>query len=71
MNIALTGATGFLGLRLLRCLLERDGTLTLLTHAASADPFGRITRFLEVSGAPERMIAELPTRVRVVPTDLS
>ncbi|MDT0609145.1 SDR family oxidoreductase [Streptomyces lancefieldiae] len=71
MNIALTGATGFLGLRLLRCLLERHGALTLLTHSASADALGRVTRFLEATGAPERLIAELPARVRVVPTDLS
>ncbi len=71
VSIALTGATGFLGLRLLRCLLERHGSLTLLTHAASGDALARIARFLEVTGAPERLIAELPTRVRVVPTDLS
>jgi thioester reductase-like protein len=71
VNIALTGATGFLGLRLLRCLLERYGSLTLLTHGASGDALGRIRRFFEVTGAPERLISELPTRVRAVPTDLS
>ncbi|MFD6194268.1 SDR family oxidoreductase [Streptomyces sp. NPDC060275] len=71
MNIAITGATGFLGLRLLRCLLERHGSLTLLTHAASGDPLDRITRFFEATGGAERLIAELPTRVRLVPTDLS
>nr|WP_217145730.1 SDR family oxidoreductase [Streptomyces sp. AC627_RSS907] len=71
MNVALTGATGFLGLRLLRCLLERHRTLTLLTHSASADTLGRITRFLASTGAPEGLTAELPARVRVVPTDLS
>ncbi|MEU8728681.1 SDR family oxidoreductase [Streptomyces tendae] len=71
MNIALTGATGFLGLRLLRCLLERQGSLTLLTHSASGEALGRIRRFFEVTGAPERLTAELPTRLRVVPTDLS
>ncbi|MFA3875766.1 SDR family oxidoreductase [Streptomyces sp. MMCC 100] len=71
MNVALTGATGFLGLRLLRLLLERHGSLTLLTHAATGDVLGRVTRFLGVTGAPERLIAELPTRTRVVPTDLS
>ncbi|MDG9723018.1 SDR family oxidoreductase [Streptomyces sp. DH41] len=71
MNVALTGATGFLGLRLLRCLLERHGSLTVLTHAASPDALGRIARFLELTGAPERLTARLPARIRVVPTDLS
>ncbi|MEU5139351.1 NAD-dependent epimerase/dehydratase family protein [Streptomyces sp. NPDC021139] len=71
MNIALTGATGFLGLRLLRCLLERHTSLTLFTHGASGDALDRIRRFFEVTGAPERLTAALPTRLRVVPTDLS
>ncbi|MFI9495605.1 MULTISPECIES: SDR family oxidoreductase [Streptomyces] len=68
--VALTGATGFLGLRLLRQLLGANRSVTVLAHAGSGDALHRITRFLELTGAPEPLVAELPARIRVVETDL-
>ncbi|MFJ8543333.1 SDR family oxidoreductase [Streptomyces sp. NPDC093586] len=70
MHVALTGATGFLGLRLLRRLLDRHRSVTALVRAGSGDALHRITRFLELTGAPEPLIAGLPDRLRVVETDL-
>lgn len=70
VNVALTGATGFLGLRLLRRLLDEHRTLTVLTHARTGDAIGRITRFFELTGAPAELIASLPGRLRMVGTDL-
>jgi nucleoside-diphosphate-sugar epimerase len=69
--IAVTGGTGFLGLHLVRELLGRHPSVTLLTHAGSADAVGRVTRFLALVGAPPRLIAEAPDRIRVVETDLA
>lgn len=70
MHVALTGATGFLGLRLVRELFGRHHSLTVLAHAGSGGAFERIARFLELTGAPAELIAELPDRLRVVETDL-
>ncbi|GAA3368103.1 SDR family oxidoreductase [Streptomyces sannanensis] len=70
MYVALTGATGFLGLRLLRCLLDRHRSVTVLVHAGSGDALLRITRFFALTGAPEQFLAELPGRLRVVETEL-
>jgi thioester reductase-like protein len=70
IHVALTGATGFLGLRLVRELLHRHRTLTVLAHAGSKGALGRITRFLELTDAPAELIAELPSRLHVVETDL-
>ncbi|WP_307167371.1 SDR family oxidoreductase [Streptomyces rishiriensis] len=71
MRVALTGATGFLGLRLVRELLERYDSLTVLTHAGSRSALRRITRFMELTNTPGEVIAELPNRLRVVETDLA
>ncbi|MFF4763627.1 SDR family oxidoreductase [Streptomyces sp. NPDC001292] len=70
MHVALTGATGFLGLRLLRCLLDTHRSVTVLAHAGSGDALHRVTRFFELTGAPEPFVAELPGRLRVVETEL-
>lgn len=70
MHVALTGATGFLGLRLLRRLLGTHRSVTVLAHAGSGDSLHRITRFFEVTGAPEAYLADLPDRLRVVETEL-
>src|SRR5258707_734105 len=70
MHVALTGATGFLGLRLVRELLHRYRMLTVLAHAGSNGALGRITRFLELTDAPAELIAELPSRLHMVETDL-
>ncbi|MEU3225186.1 NAD-dependent epimerase/dehydratase family protein [Streptomyces sp. NPDC006976] len=71
VQVALTGATGFLGLRLLRRLLDTHRSLTVLAHAGSGDALRRITRFFELTGAPEAFTAQLPVRLRVVETDLA
>ncbi|WP_405825422.1 SDR family oxidoreductase [Streptomyces sp. NBC_00838] len=70
MHVALTGATGFLGLRLLRRLLDTHRSVTVLAHAGSGDALHRITRFFALTGAPEAYLAELPGRLRVVETEL-
>ncbi|WP_406720135.1 SDR family oxidoreductase [Streptomyces anthocyanicus] len=71
MHVALTGATGFLGLRLLRRLLDTHAWVTVLAHAGSGDALHRITRSLELTGAPSAFLARLPERLRVVETDLA
>ncbi|MFJ3589003.1 SDR family oxidoreductase [Streptomyces sp. NPDC090231] len=71
MHVALTGATGFLGLRLLRRLLGTHRSVTVLAHAGSADALRRITRFFELTGSSGAFTAELPGRLRVVETDLA
>jgi thioester reductase-like protein len=70
VHVALTGATGFLGLRLVRELLGQHRSLTVLAHAGSNSALGRITRFLELTDTSPELIAELPKRLRVVETDL-
>ncbi|MFD5747398.1 SDR family oxidoreductase [Streptomyces sp. NPDC127033] len=70
MHVALTGATGFLGLRLLRRLLTRHRSVTVLAHAGSGNALHRITRFFELTGAPVEFTAELAGRLRVVETEL-
>ncbi|MFE2283328.1 SDR family oxidoreductase [Streptomyces sp. NPDC059443] len=70
MQVALTGATGFLGLRLVRELLGHHDSLTVLAHARSGGALGRITRFMELAGAPSGLIEELPGRLRIVEVDL-
>ncbi|WP_329612283.1 SDR family oxidoreductase [Streptomyces brevispora] len=71
VHVALTGATGFLGLRLLRRLLDTHPSVTVLAHAGSGDALHRITRFFELTGSPATFTAELPGRLRVVETDLT
>jgi thioester reductase-like protein len=44
--------------------------LTVLAHAGSNGALGRITRFLELTDAPAELIAELPSRLHIVETDL-
>ncbi|MGW3495757.1 SDR family oxidoreductase [Streptomyces sp. NPDC001020] len=70
MHVALTGATGFLGLRLLRRLLDTHRSVTVLVHARSGDALHRITRFFALTGAAEPFVAELPDRLRVVEIEL-
>ncbi|WP_329060698.1 NAD-dependent epimerase/dehydratase family protein [Streptomyces sp. NBC_01429] len=70
VHVALTGATGFLGLRLLRRLLATHRSVTVLVHAGSGDALHRITRFFELTGAPGAFTAGLADRLRVVETEL-
>lgn len=71
MATALTGATGFLGLHLVRELLDRDGSLILLTHAGSAAPVDRVRRFLAQWGAAPDLLADVPRRVSAVAVDIA
>ncbi|MFJ6466458.1 SDR family oxidoreductase [Streptomyces sp. NPDC091387] len=71
MHVALTGATGFLGLRLLRRLLDTHRSVTVLAHTGSGNALHRISRFFELTGASEEFTAGLPDRLRVVETDLA
>ncbi|MEV8443539.1 SDR family oxidoreductase [Actinosynnema sp. NPDC051121] len=68
MRVALTGATGFLGTRLVRELLARHEAITILTRAGGADPVDRIARVLDAIGAPEPRLAE---RLQVVEIELT
>ncbi|WP_406279855.1 SDR family oxidoreductase [Embleya sp. NBC_00896] len=71
MRVAVTGATGFLGLHLLRELLDRHRTITVLAHAGSRGAIDRIRAFLEVTAAPDELVRRLPERLRVVETELT
>ncbi|MCM3926097.1 SDR family oxidoreductase [Frankia sp. AiPs1] len=71
VEIAITGATGFLGVHLVRELLERNASLTVLAHAGSGEAAGRLARFLQVTGASPRLIDELPRRISVVDVDVA
>ncbi|MYS79093.1 SDR family oxidoreductase [Embleya scabrispora] len=71
MRVAITGATGFLGLHLLRELLDRHRTITVLSHSGSRGTMDRIRAFLEVSAAPDELVRRLPERLRIVETDLT
>ena len=71
MHIAITGATGFLGLHLVRELLDRDDTWTLLANRNSAEPLGRITAYLELVGTPEPLVTGFLRRTRVVGVDIA
>lgn len=51
MTIAITGATGFLGLRVLPLLMERD-QVVVLAHAGSPSARDRIARHFRASGKP-------------------
>ncbi|SFQ00030.1 Male sterility protein [Amycolatopsis arida] len=70
-GVALTGATGFLGAHLVRELLRRHRTLTVLARGDSASVLDRIGRFLRLAGASAELLDELPGRVRPVRTDLT
>jgi thioester reductase-like protein len=71
VNIAVTGATGFLGLHLVRELLrDRGNAVVLLAHAGSGDAMSRVLAFLELTGMPPPMIAEARGRMRVVLVDV-
>ncbi|WP_035751471.1 SDR family oxidoreductase [Parafrankia discariae] len=70
-EVAITGGTGFLGVRLVRELLDRGRRLVLLAHAGSPDALDRVRRFLTVTGAGPALIADLPRRLRVVEVDVA
>lgn len=67
MTIAVTGAAGFLGLRLLPLLMQRGCPIVVLAHAGTAPALNRIERHLRTIGAATDCVREL----RVVPVDLT
>ncbi|EFC82333.1 SDR family oxidoreductase [Parafrankia sp. EUN1f] len=73
MATAVTGPTGFLGLRLVRALLDRDHDepLILLAHTGSTAAIDRLSCFLTATGAGPRRTEELLRRVRVVDVDVA
>ncbi|MGH3874339.1 MAG: SDR family oxidoreductase [Pseudonocardiaceae bacterium] len=71
MSIVVTGATGFLGLHLIRELLNQHPELTLLTRADSTPALPRIQRFLEHCGASPEEVCQLPQRLHVVAGDVT
>ncbi len=71
MRIVITGAAGFLGLRLVRELLAEHRCLTLLARRGSAETLDRVARFLALSGDPPELIAQLPERITVRRADVT
>jgi thioester reductase-like protein len=71
VNVAITGATGFLGLHLVRELLrDQRNALILLAHAGSGDAMSRVLAFLELTGAAPAVIEDARGRMRVVSVDV-
>lgn len=71
MTVAVTGATGFLGLHLLAELLTRHRSCVVLARAGSGVVLERVARFLTVTGAPTELRHSLADRVRVAAADLT
>lgn len=69
MSVLVTGATGFLGLHLLRELLQQHPHLTVLARPDSAPALPRIQRFLQHQGATETDLRGLPQRLTLVHGD--
>jgi nucleoside-diphosphate-sugar epimerase len=70
MTVAVTGATGFLGLRLVRELLTRHDDITVLIRQESGPPVERIAEFFRHTGASQADINRLPQRLHPIPIDL-
>ncbi|MGK5534232.1 SDR family oxidoreductase, partial [Streptomyces sp. URMC 129] len=70
-SVAITGATGFLGLRLTDQLLRRHSSLLLLTRPGARSATERIARFLESTGTPRSALRHLPARIEEVAIDLA
>jgi thioester reductase-like protein len=68
MAIAVTGATGFLGLHLIRGLLAEHRSLVVLARGEPGAVLGRIGDFLTLVGEPR---PDLPARIRVLPADVT
>ncbi|MEV5508726.1 SDR family oxidoreductase [Streptomyces orinoci] len=70
MPVAVTGATGFVGLRLVRELLRYHPSLLLLTRAGGQAAVPRVARFLESAGAPGHVVRQVSGRLTEVAVDL-
>jgi thioester reductase-like protein len=71
VTVAVTGATGFLGLHLLPGLLAGSQPLVVLARGDASTVRRRIAGFLTVAGAGADLVASLPDRVRVVRADVT
>jgi thioester reductase-like protein len=71
VTVALTGATGFLGLHLFPGLLAGPEPLVVLARGDEATVFERIAGFLTLAGVDADLVANLPDRVRVVRADVT
>ena len=70
MPIAITGATGLLGTRLLEILAERHDSVILLSRPGGIPARERIVRYLRASGRPEDAITAMAARLRTVVVEL-
>lgn len=70
MSVAVTGATGFLGLHLVRELLRHHDRILLLSRRHAVPAAERVTRFLEASGVAAPQIRELRPRLSSVEIDV-
>jgi thioester reductase-like protein len=71
VTVAVTGATGFLGLHLLSGLLAEHDVVVVLARGEPSTVLERIGGFLTVAGAGDDLVADLPDRVRVVRADVT
>jgi thioester reductase-like protein len=71
VTVALTGATGFLGLPLLRGLLARHDCVVVLARGEPATVLDRLRAFFTVTGDGPGFVADLSRRVRIVRADVT
>ncbi|MEU7168311.1 SDR family oxidoreductase [Streptomyces morookaense] len=71
VHIALTGATGFLGSRLLVQFLRRGAEVTVLARPRPRGAGERLATVLAASGTPGSLLDRLHRRVHVVEADMS
>jgi thioester reductase-like protein len=70
MPIAITGATGLLGTRLLEILAERHDSVVLLSRPGGVPARERIVRYLRASGRPDDDVAAITSRLRTEVVEL-
>ncbi|MFE3316698.1 SDR family oxidoreductase [Nocardia sp. NPDC059195] len=71
MRCAITGATGFLGIHLMRELLSGDGGFTFLTRRDPVATMVSLTESLNAIGTPAELVEQLPERCSVVRVELT
>ncbi|WP_346132290.1 SDR family oxidoreductase [Streptomyces carpaticus] len=70
MTVVMTGATGFLGVRLVGLMLEGGESVTALVRGGRAPAGERVAGALRALGAPAPLVAAARQRVRGVEVDL-
>ncbi|AUS80082.1 type I polyketide synthase [Actinoalloteichus sp. AHMU CJ021] len=71
MTVAITGATGFLGIHLVRELLAEHDELIVLVRSSGPTALRRLMRFYAELGTTPAEVRDLRTRLRLVPVDLT